>query len=127
MGSYAIDCIIGKIKNIGLKDLLKKQNEFYLEKTNMLKNLSARLNLELKDISPMLKASSFSGIKLKLLFNKKTSHIAEMFVKGTTMGITTLTKEVNSAKSDVDEEVLSIANSIIANQEDFVESLKDFL
>ncbi|MDD2445821.1 MAG: hypothetical protein PHX09_03320 [Clostridia bacterium] len=125
MGSYAIDCIVDKIEDQGLKDLLKKQDKFYLENTIMLEDLSKRLGHKPKEIGAMLKASSFSSINLKTLFNKDTSHIAEMLVNGTTMGITTLTKEVNSA--DADEEVLTLANSIIANQEKFIESLKEFL
>lgn len=126
MGSYAIDCLNNKIKDSKLEKLVMKQNKFYLEHTKKLDVIAKKLGLCPKDIGPMLKASSFTSIKLKTVFNNDTSHIAEMLIEGTTMGITTLIKEVNDTVSP-DEELLSIANNIISHQESFVESLKDFL
>lgn len=99
MGSYAIDCIIEKIKNSELKKLLKKQDEFYLNSKTKLDEFSILMSYIPKDINIMLKASSSLSINLKTLMNKETSHIAEMLIEGTTMGITTLIKEINQNKS----------------------------
>ena len=38
MGSFAIDCIIDKIEDPSLEDLLRKQNDCYLNYVKKLKN-----------------------------------------------------------------------------------------
>lgn len=126
MGSFAIDRIITKIKNANFRNLLKKQNEFYLEYTEKINNLAKSLSYKPKDLNFMLKISSCLSINIRTLFNKNTPHIAEMLIKGTTMGITTLIKEVKK-NPKADEKIIEISNEIISSQEQFVESLKDFL
>lgn len=126
MGSYAIDCIITKIKDAKLKKLIEKQNEIYLEFTNELSAFAQKISYELKDINVMLKTSSFLSINLKTLFNKDTSHIAEMLVQGTTMGITTLIREIRE-NPNATLQLIDLSNEIVSYQEKFVESLKKFL
>jgi hypothetical protein len=126
MGSYAIDCIIDKIEDIKLLNLIRKQNEFYFEITNKLTEFAKQNKLTPKDLNSMLKTSSYVGINLKTLFNKNTSHLAEMLIQGTTMGITTLIKEMNQTTT-INTELVELAKEIIGSQEKFVESLKDFL
>lgn len=126
MGSYAIDCIIDKIEDLKLVGLINKQNEFYLEMAKKLETLAAQNHLTPKDLNVMLKTSSYVGINLKTLFNKNSSHITEMLIQGTTMGITTLIKEMNQG-TNINTNLIELAKEIVGSQEKFVESLKDFL
>lgn len=126
MGSFAIDCIIDKIQNPRLEELLRKQNDFYLDTTEELEKISTSLNHTPIDINIFLKTSSFASIKMKTFINDETSHIAEMLVQGTTMGITDMIKSQSEYNLKFPE-LLKITNSIVSNEEKFVESLKDFL
>ena len=126
MGSFAIDCIIDKIENPRLEELLRKQNDFYLDTTEELEKLSTKLGHKPTDINAFLKGSSFASIKMKTFMNDETSHIAEMLVQGTTMGITDMIKS-QSEFNLKNPELLKVTNSIVASEEKFVESLKDFL
>lgn len=126
MGSYAIDCIIDKIEDISLKELMLKQNSFYLRLTNELNNFAETISYKPKDINAMLKTSSYLSINFKTLLNKNTSHIAEMLIEGTTMGITTLIKEISESNL-AEQKLIELSNEIVSNQEKFVESLKKFL
>lgn len=126
MGSYAIDCIMDKIEDKKLEDLMHKQNKYYLESTNSIEALAPKYNHELSDINFMAKGMSSASINMKTMFNKESSHISEMLIEGTTMGISTLIKERND-NNDLDSDLLGIVDKIISYLERFVESLKEFL
>ncbi|MBE5736413.1 MAG: hypothetical protein E7356_03550 [Clostridiales bacterium] len=126
MASYAIDCIIDKIENFKLEELLRKQNDFYLDTTEILEKMATRMGYEPKDINVFLKGSSFASINMQTMFNKETPHIAEMLIQGTTMGITNTINALSENPCD-NEELVSICRSIVASEEKFVESLKEFL
>ena len=126
MASFAIDCLIEKIENKDLENLLRKQNRFYLQTTNNLENLSKKYNHKPKDINMMLKTSSFLGIKMKTLMNNDTPKFAQMLVEGTTMGITDTLKAKGEYPSD-SRELLDIVDDIVRHEEEFVDSLKQFL
>ena len=74
----------------------------------------------------MLKGTSFASINMKTIFNKNSSHLAQMLIDGTTMGITTIIKHRNENNS-LDKNLLGIVDKIISYLEEFVESLKEFL
>ena len=126
MGSFAIDCIIDKIDNPRLEKLLRKQNDFYLDTTEELERISIEIGHTPTDINMFLKGSSFASIKMKTFMNDETSHLAEMLVQGTTMGITDMIKS-QSEFNLKNHELLTITNSIVSSEEKFIESLKDFL
>ena len=51
MASFAIDCIIDKIEDQSLEDLLRKQNDCYLNYVERLEKLSEELKHKPKDIN----------------------------------------------------------------------------
>ena len=126
MASFAIDCLIDKIENRSLENLLRKQNKFYLKMVTEIETLAEKMQFELKDINIFLKSSSFLGIKMKTLMNNDSPKFAEMLVQGTTMGITDSLK----AKSEYptkNEDILTIVDDIVSHEEEFVDSLKEYL
>lgn len=127
MGSFAIDCIMPAVEeNKDLCDLLRKQNKSYLKSVEQLENLSKELSHEIVDINPMLKGSSFASIKMKTAFNKEASHLSEMLIQGTTMGITQLIKS-HGENPSFNDTLDKIVKDIIKYEEEFVDSLKLFL
>jgi len=126
MGSYAIDCIMEKIENPELAELLRKQNKFYLDSVSSIQSLARNMGYEPKDVNVMAKGMSYMSIKTKTLMNNDSPKLAEMLVQGTTMGITDTLK----AKTDYpteNEELNNIVDRIIKHEEEFVDSLKTFL
>ena len=126
MGSYAIDCIMEKIENPELAELLRKQNKFYLEEVSAIQSLARNLGYEPKDINVMAKGMSYMSIKTKTLMNNDSPKLAEMLVQGTTMGITDTLKAKNEYQTE-NEELNQIVDRIIKHEEEFVDSLKTFL
>lgn len=126
MASFAIDCIIDKIEEKSLEDLLRKQNDCYLNYVEKIEKLSEELKHKPKDINIMLKGMSFASIKTKSMMNNETPHLAEMLVQGTTMGITDTLKAKSEFPSN-NQKLNSIVDEIVNCEEKFVESLKNFL
>ena len=126
MGSFAIDCIINKIQNSRLEELLRKHNDFYLDTTEELEKVSSEIGHEPEDINAFLKGTSFASIKMKTFINDETSHLAEMLVQGTTMGITEILKAKNEYPTQ-NKKLKDIITSITESEELFVDSLKEFL
>ena len=126
MATNGIDCIIDAIEHKKLKDLILKQNKIYLDYTKKLEKLAKALKVEVVDLNPFLKASSFTSIKMKTIMNNEKNHLCEMLIQGTTMGITTIIIAISENK-DADDYLKEIANDIRKSQENFVDSLKDII
>ncbi len=58
--------------------------------------------------------------------NKNTSHIAEMMINGTTMGIIDMTKRLNEL-DDADAGAKKLAEDYIVNEQQNIENLKKHL
>ena len=75
----------------------------------------------------MKKMMMWSAIKMNTVFDGSTSHIAEIMIKGTVMGITELTKILNDSHCVSDEKLKDYAKKLISLQEEYVENFKKFL
>ena len=126
MASYAIDCIIEKIENPELAELLRKQNKFYLDEVSAIQSFARNVGYEPKDVNVMAKGMSYMSIKTKTLINNDSPKLAEMLVQGTTMGITDTLKAKTEFPTD-NEDLKEIADRIVKHEEEFVDSLKTFL
>ena len=126
MATWAIDCIIEYIKNPKFSNLVKKQDVVYQRVVTKCEEIANRLNIELKDINPMLKGMSWLKIKFENIINDDDDKIAEKLIQGTTMGITQIITAVDSHNS-ADKEIVDLGNNLRKLEEDFVESLKDYL
>lgn len=126
MATWAIDTMITDINDQSLEDLLRKQNQIYLNFASEIENLAKKYNMELSDINIIEKGMSWLGIKKNFIFDKSSSNIAQKLIMGTTLGITQIITAIREYSED-QKEVLDIATKIKQSEEEFVESLKEFL
>ena len=78
-------------------------------------------------IGSFAKISSYMMINFKTLADKSPSHIAEMMIQGSTMGIVDMTKKIKELKSEVSPEVLKLAEKLLKTEQSNVEEMKKFL
>lgn len=126
MATLAIDKIHDKFEDKKLTTLLKKQNRKYEEMTHKCKSYASENELKLDDISGMLKMMNTTSINVKTYFDNSVSHIAEMLIQGTNMGIIDVIKKTGEFKNASDV-VLKMARDLQCAEEEFVDSLKTFL
>lgn len=129
MGAESITTLIktlqskdNKIKPV-LEEELKKYEEYIKKSEKQLK----KLKVELKEFSTMAKMSSWMGIKMEMLKDNSDARIADMLIKGLTMGTIDMNKRIDNYEKIVDKDVLKLAKEFKSFQEDSIEKLKVYL
>ena len=127
MGVDAISDILDKVEDNKFKKLLKNQKEFYDDIKKEVDKIYSKYNSEdiAHETNIMTKAMTWSMVNMKTLTDHSNSKIAELLLQGTNMGIIEGRKILNNKK--IDDEVSQIINNYVNKQEEFVESLKDYL
>lgn len=129
MGVETLSQLIDITKNSSYKefiDILNSQYKEYCSIYSEVNKLLANKNKQAKDISKVAKISTYISISFQTLIDKSPSHIAEMLIQGSTMGIIDATKRINDY-SDSDEEILDLAKRLLSFEQDNVEEWKKFL
>lgn len=126
MGMDSISTISEKVEDNNFKDDLLFQYDKYNEILN-------RVNSELKnyddfpkELPPFQKTMGYIDIQLSTLNDKSNSHIAEMLIKGTNMGIIEGVK-LKNRNPDIDPTISNILDDFIKFQENNVEKLQKYL
>lgn len=129
MGAESITTLIktlqskdNKIKHV-LEEELKKYEEYIKKSEKQLK----KLKVELKEFSTMAKMSSWMGIKMEMLKDNSDARIADMLIKGLTMGTIDMNKKIDNYEKIVDKDILKLAKEFRSFQEDSIEKLKVYL
>ncbi len=122
----SISDLLPSVDGEGIKDELKEQYEGYEKAIGEISTFMAEQGLEPKDINPFKKAMMWSGIKMNTMFDNSRTHIAEIMIKGTVMGITELTAMKNESEN-LDDEVLKFLDDLLSLEEEYEQRLKKFL
>ena len=69
----------------------------------------------------------WSGIKMNTVVDKSSQHIAQLMVRGTAMGVTSLRTTQTDSEGYADGEIKKLLDELIAREEEFEENLKKFL
>ncbi len=123
----SISDILPEIDDEELKAEIERQHEEYEKICGKAACIAKNKALELKEPNPMKKAMMWGSIKMNTLTDNSRSHIAEMMVQGTVMGITALKTSLSDQAPDDDEEITALLKELIALEEGFEKSLKNFL
>ena len=126
MGINGIKNIIDAVEDGSLKHLLSKQQDKYIEISQLCSQKALQNEIEIKDVNPFLKGMSYTSIKMKSMMDNSTSHLADMLIQGTTMGVTDTLKK-QSENSLANEDIIELAKDLQRAEEEFVDSLKKFL
>ncbi|MBQ8891526.1 MAG: hypothetical protein IJ068_01515 [Bacilli bacterium] len=126
MGVDAISFILDKVEDKSLENILRKQYKSYKEICSRIEDMYPKYN-EGKPHSTSMpeKVMTDYMINMKLLVDKTTSHIAELLIQGTNMGIIEGRRILN--KKNINEEVNSLVTEYVTMQEKYLDNLKKYL
>jgi len=126
MGRDAIHFIMDKVEDEALKKELENQYAEYKKISDKISELYPEYSEdEPHKTTTMNKVMTWYGIEMKTLADSTTSHLAELLMQGTNMGIIEGRRLLN--QKDTDPKVHEIVSEYVDMQESAVEKLKEFL
>ena len=125
MGIEGINSILKKVKDKALRDeLMHEIQEYQLIHTEAERMLATRGEAP-KGIGVVAKVSSELVTEMQTAFDDSTSKLADMMIKGTTMGVTKSLKLLNSYEGD--EQVKDLCVRLRTLEENRISKLKEYL
>ena len=106
-----------------IEEILKDYENFLKIAKNHLKDYNAPL----KENSMMAKMGAKMGIKKEVKDDNSDAAMADMLIKGITMGTIDMEKKITNYKEIVNKKYLDFAKDFLKFQQDTIEHLKFFL
>lgn len=126
MGLDTISHLLNVTEDTEYKNVLESQYNEYDKIFQETKGKLDHLDKEGKDINFYQKASADVMINLKTLTDKSPSHISEMMIQGSTMGVIDSIKKLKEYK-DADTDILGLGQRLLAFEEANIEQCKKYL
>jgi transcriptional regulator with PAS, ATPase and Fis domain len=126
MGHDTLKQLLSMVEDGAFKQVLESQFREYDKIFTMSEEKLRLFDKEAKGIKVITKISTYIMINLKTLANKSPSHIAEMLIQGSTMGIIDITKKIKEYE-EADNDTLYLANNLLEFEKRNIEELKKFL
>ena len=120
MGTDSINYVLEKVENKKLKKILEEQGKAYKKISKEIEKLYSK-----HETNMMEKMMTWYGIQMRINDDDNESKIAELFIKGTNMGIIEGRKLLNN--KDNDKKTKDLIQEYVDFQEEYVEKLKEFL
>ncbi len=137
MGEDAIRQLLPKVDNPSFRSDLKTQYQEYQKTAGEAEKQLKALGHCPRESSGAQKAMLWTSLQGQTLMNSETSHLAEMMIQGSNMGIINLTKVLNSytvpnGPADAPEgkkrqQARDLAQSTIKMEQDNINRLKVYL
>ena len=118
MGIEATNLVTPKVKDESLREEIERQRQT----ERMLAEAGETPDAE----SAMKKAMLWGSVQMNTLMDSSPTHIAEMMINGTTMGIVDMTKKLNQL-DEADAGAKKLAEEFIRGQQKSIEVLKQHL
>ncbi len=123
----SIDDILPEVDHEGLKEEIRIQHDGYAELSAKCAKIARDKGIEMKEPSSLKKVMMKGSIKMNAMMDGSRNHIAEMMLKGTVMGITSLRTSQSDMFPDTDQEIAKLLSETIDLEEKYEQRLKEFL
>jgi len=129
MASYTLTCLLKKLKTNDNKikstvENILKGYERYLKDT---KKILDKNGISPKASGIMSKMGASMGIDKEVMADNSDSSMADMLIKGITMGSLDVSKKIKDYEEVTDKKYLKLAKEFKEFQEENIEALKEYL
>jgi hypothetical protein len=126
MGADAIINLLPKVKNDALRSDMTMQLDGYEKYAARAEEALMLRGVKAKEENLLTRMSARAGMAAKTMMDSTTSHIAEMMIDGSNMGITDATKLLNNYDTK-DDEAVRLARDVVRFEEHNLEMMKRYL
>lgn len=127
LAQVSITDLLPEVEDEDIKEELLNEHEEYERICSEAASLANRFNLELKDPSPIKKAMMWSAIKMNTATDNSRQNVAQMMIKGTVNGITSLKTSLSDGAEIMNGDIKKLLKDLIAVEEGFEKRLKKYL
>ncbi|MBE6555451.1 MAG: hypothetical protein E7663_04370 [Ruminococcaceae bacterium] len=128
MGADSIINLLPKVKDDSLRSMMTLQLDGYEKYATRAEEALAAAGVAAKEESIVARVSARMGMAFNTMIDSTTSHIAEMMIEGSNMGVTDLLKLLNNFDTcGEDSEAVRLAREILRFEERNLEMLKPYL
>ena len=128
MGADSIINLLPHVKEDSLRSVMTMQLDGYEKYATRAAEALCAMGLEAKEENIITRFSARIGVAINTMIDSTASHIAEMLVEGSNMGITDMTKLLNSHEArGSGKEATRLAREVVAFEEHNLEILKRYL
>ena len=125
MGSDSMINLMPSVKDAEFKRKMTEQLDGYEQFASRARERLIEIGGEPKEENAVTKMWASVGMKMNTLMDSTSSHIAEMIVEGSTMGMTDTIKILReSENADISESSMKLARDIVKFEEDNIERMK---
>ena len=126
MGADSITDLIGHVENEKLRVEMTSELDRYEELASRAAKLSRDRGEEPKEEGALAKAAVKMSMAVNTMADSSASHIAEMMIQGTNMGIIDINKALNGTKN-LSPQAAKQAKEMLSREQQYIDSLKRFL
>ena len=123
----SISDILPEVEDVAIKEEILRQHEEYEKVCSKAAELAHKFDVDVKEPNPMKKAMMWSAIKMGTANDNSPQNIAQMMIRGTVNGITSLRTSLTDGSKFMDEEVKSLLTELIELEEKKKKKFKAFL
>ena len=127
LAMQSIEDILPEVDHEGMSKELRSQHEGYSQISSKAAKVAKDKGVELKEPGLFKKAMMWGSIKMSAMMDGSKNHIAEMMIRGTVMGITSLRTTQTDLPINPDPEVEKLLSELIDLEENYEQRLKEFL
>lgn len=125
-GLNATNAILPKIQDPSLRQKVEKQGVCYRNIASQAETIMQENGLFKEELGAMQKVGMWAGLQMHTLTDCSTSHLAELMINGTNMGIIDVTKQLNACQSQ-NPVGIDLAKEYLHGEEKHIEALKTYL
>ena len=126
IGVLASNEVLKKCNEQDFKKIVEDQKEAYEKLATECEEIASANDIRICDNSFFKKAKQIAMLNMSLFFDETDRHIAELMITGSVMGVLDIIK-AQYDMPNADKSIQIIAKKLQTMQEDYVESLKEYL
>ena len=127
MGPDTINQLLDIVEDAEFKNQLQSQYNEYEGIHEEAKNLLNKNGYDEKSLNAFEKIRTSLMINMQTLTDKSSSHIAEMLIIGSNMGVTDAIKNIKKYKKNTNPDIINLMEKLKTFEEENIASLKEFL